>query len=88
MSACFEGPAPVSRQPRPVRLRKDTILSIARVSDNDGRGASSNRGELTVNMAEIASGRHVNGISLRFLGLCKGGQDVRLKPFWAAGLGG
>ena len=47
-----------------------------------------NRGELTVNMAEIASGRHVNGISLRFLGLCKGGQDVWLKPFWAAGVGG
>lgn len=41
-----------------------------------------------VNMAEIASVRHVNGISLRFLGLCKGGQDVWLKPFWAAGLRG
>lgn len=47
-----------------------------------------NRGELTVNMAEIASGRYVNGICMRFLGLCKGGQDVWLKPFWAAGLGG
>lgn len=41
-----------------------------------------------VNMAEIASVRHVNGSSLRFLGLCKGGQDVWLKPFWAAGLRG
>jgi hypothetical protein len=28
------------------------------------------------------------GVSVRLLGLCKGGQDVWLRPFWAAGLGG
>ena len=41
-----------------------------------------------MNMAEIASGRHVNGISLRFLGLCKAarmrGSSRSERPGWEA----